>query len=330
MKVLLTGAFGNIGISTLDELLCQGHQVRCFDVPTRKNRKIARAYKKNIEVFWGDMRNPQDVIQAVQDQQIAIHLAFIIPTLSVTGINCEEKPDFAFQVNVEGTQNLIQALESLPETPKIIFSSSLHVYGQTQDCPPPRTIYDPIHPIEHYSRHKVKCESMLKASSLEWSILRFAAVLPLNLKLDPGMFDVPLNNRIEYIHTRDVGLALANAVRSDFVWRKILHIGGGTTCQYYYYELVEKIMHAVGLGMLPEWAFGSVPFCTDWLDTTESQMLLRYQRYNLDDYVKDLTKLLGFRRTLSRWFRPIARAALLRKSPYYNKNHANAIQGMVG
>jgi nucleoside-diphosphate-sugar epimerase len=330
MKVLLTGAFGNIGISTLDELIRQGHQVRCFDVPTKKNRKTARRYRKVSDIVWGDLRNPDDVRHAVLDQQVAIHLAFIIPTLSITGIKCEEKPDLAFQVNVEGTRNLIQALESTSDTARIIFSSSLHVYGQTQDCPPPRTTADPVHPIEHYSHHKVKCESMLQASSLQWSILRFAAVLPIDLKLDPGMFDVPLNNRIEYIHTRDVGLALTNAARSESIWHKILLIGGGVRCQYYYFQLVEKIMETVGIGMLPESAFGTVPFCTDWLDTTESQKLLHYQRYTLDDYVKDLRKLLGFRRALTRWLRPIARAALLRKSPYYNNQHAGAVHGMVG
>ena len=42
MKVLLTGAFGNIGVSTIHELLKQGHQVRCFDVDTPVNRKTAK------------------------------------------------------------------------------------------------------------------------------------------------------------------------------------------------------------------------------------------------------------------------------------------------
>ncbi|TFG73654.1 MAG: NAD(P)-dependent oxidoreductase [Anaerolineales bacterium] len=330
MRVLLTGAFGNIGVSTLDELLRQGHQVRCFDVPTRRNRQTARHYRKNIEVFWGDLRNQDAITRAVQDQQIAIHLAFIIPTLSITGINCEEKPNLAYQVNVGGTQNLINALQAMHEPAKMIFSSSLHIYGQTQDSPPPRITTDPVHPIEHYSHHKVKCEAMLRASSLEWLIVRFAAVLPLDLKLDPGMFDVPLNNRIEYVHTRDVGLALANAIRCESVWGKTLHIGGGPACQYYYDEIVQKIMDTVGIGMLPERAFGIVPFCTDWLDTTESQGLLHYQRYTLDDYVRELKTLMGFRRILARWFRPFVRASLLRKSPYYHKTNLGAAHGLVG
>ncbi len=86
MRILLTGAFGNIGVSTLDELLRQGHQVRCFDVPSRQNRKTARQYQKNIEILWGHLRSQDDVTRAVQDQQVAIHLAFIILILSITGI----------------------------------------------------------------------------------------------------------------------------------------------------------------------------------------------------------------------------------------------------
>ena len=329
MKVLLTGAFGNVGISTLEELIQQGHTVRCFDVPTRRNRRIAHRYTQLCEIYWGDLRDAEAVHQAVRDQDVAIHLAFIIPTLSITGRQCEKEPEFAYQVNVQGTQHLIHALASQPKPMRLIFSSSLHVYGQTQDCPPPRTTNDPVQPIEHYARHKVLCESMIKDASLTWMIARFAAVLPIDLKLDPGMFDVPLNNRIEYVHTRDVGLALTNALRTDAVWGKTLHLGGGPACQYYYYQIVDQIMNALGIGMLPERAFGTVPFCTDWLDTSESQSLLHYQRFNLDDYVQDLLKLMGFRRYLMRWLKPFVRANLLRKSPYY-PGHLRGVHDMVG
>lgn len=36
MNVLLTGAFGNIGQSALDELLERGHTVRCFDLRQKR------------------------------------------------------------------------------------------------------------------------------------------------------------------------------------------------------------------------------------------------------------------------------------------------------
>jgi nucleoside-diphosphate-sugar epimerase len=320
MKVLLTGAFGNVGASTLGALLAQGHAVRCFDVPTRANRRAAQRWGSAAEVVWGDVRRPEDLAQAVLGVDAVIHLAFIIPKLSITGVGCEERPDFAREVNVGGTRSLITALEALPAPrPKLIFSSSLHVYGQTQDVPPPRTVSDPVQPIEHYSRHKVACEALVRASDLDAFIARFAAVLPLALRLDPGMFDVPLDNRMEFVHTRDVGLALANAVTCDAVWGRTLHIGGGARCQYVYREIVTAVLEAVGVGMLPEAAFGTTPFCTDWLDTDESQRLLRYQRLTLEDYVAEMAAMMGARRYLMRALRPLARWWLLRRSPYYRQ-----------
>lgn len=137
---------------------------------------------------------------------------------------------------------------------------------------------------------------MIRASGLQWAILRLAATLPIALKLDAGMFDVPLDNRIEYVHTRDVGLAFANAVSCPKVWGKTLLIGGGRRCQHYYWEIVEQILARMGVGSLPDEAFCSTPFATDWLDTKESQALLGYQQRTIADYVQDLVARLGLRR----------------------------------
>jgi UDP-glucose 4-epimerase len=158
---------------------------------------------------------------------------------------------------------------------------------------------------------------MVRASGLEWTILRFAAAMPLSLKLDPGMFDVPLANRMEFVHTRDVGLAVANAAGSPAVWGRLLLIGGGTRCQYYYREIVERVLTAAGVGMLPEAAFTTAPFATDWLDTAESQRLLHYQQRDLGDYVREMATALGQRRVLARAFRPLVRYLLVRRSPYF-------------
>ena len=275
MNVLLTGAFGNVGKSALEELLRQGHTVRCFDLKTKANERAARQFRGRIELVWGDLRCPEDVAVAVRDQDVVVHLAFIIPKMSATGIESEARPDWAREINVGGTRNLLDAMQALPRPPKLIFASSYHVFGRTQDQPPPRTVLDPVRPIEHYAHHKVACEHMVRASGLDWVIFRLAATLPLAIQLDPGMFDVPLENRMEFVYTRDVGLAIANGVGSEDVWGRVLLIGGGARCQYTYREIVRRILEAMGVGMLPEQAFGSVPFCTDWLDTSESHRLLR-------------------------------------------------------
>ena len=317
MKILVTGAFGNIGEGTVLELLDRGYRVRCFDVASRRNLKKAARLGECAEIVWGDLRNPGDMIAAVEGVDLVIHLAYVIPKLSATGIGCEDQPDWAWEVNVGGTQNLLQAICSQEQPAKIIFASSLHVYGITQNEPPPRQVSDPLKPMENYARHKIECEQLVRSSGLQWSIFRFAAALPFSLKLDPAMFEICLDNRMEYVHNRDVGLALANAVINSEIWGKVLHIGGGCRCQYTYREIVEKVLDGVGVGMLPEQAFSCRPFSTDWIDTEESQRLLHFQRYTLDEYMREFSTRLGFRRVLARIFRPVVRAILLARSPYY-------------
>ena len=201
MNVLLTGAFGNVGKSALAELLRQGHTVRCFDLKTRANERAARRFRGRIEVVWGDLRCPEDIAAAVRDQDVVVHLAFIIPKMSATGVESEARPDWAREINVGGTRNLLDAMQALPRPPKLIFASSYHVFGRTQDQLPPRTVLDPVRPIEHYAHHKVACEHTVRASGMDWAIFRLAATLPLAIQLDPGMFDVPLENRMEFVYT---------------------------------------------------------------------------------------------------------------------------------
>lgn len=317
LNVLLTGAFGNIGAQTLAELRARGHRVRAFDLPTPANRAAAAALGPGVDVFWGDLRRPEDVAAAVAGQDAVLHLAFVIPHLSATGVSSEARPDWARSVNVDGTRALIAALQAQPRRPRLVFASSLHVFGRTQDQRPPRTAADPVHPVEHYAQHKVACEALVRESGLDWAILRLPATLPIRPILDPGMFDVPLANRIEFAHGRDVAAAFAGALENDAVWGRLLLIGGGPRCQFYYGDLVRRILNAVGIGMLPAEAFALTPYSTDWLDTAEGERLLHYQRHTLDDYLSDLRAVLGRRRLLIQAVRPWLRGWLLRQSPFF-------------
>lgn len=321
MNILLTGAFGNIGTRALEAMVNAGHRVRCFDLKTKTNEKTAATFKDLIDVMWGDLRNASEISAAVKGQDVVAHVAFIIPRLSTTGVRSEDRPDWARAINVDGTRNLLDAMQAQPSPPKLIFTSSLHVYGRTQDQPPPRTAGDPSHPVEHYARHKVECEQMIKASGLSWVILRLGAALPIRLILDPGMFEVPLANRIEYVHSKDVGVAIANAAMCNEATGKTLLIGGGPQCQFVYRELIERVMAATGVGMLPAEAFTTVPYSVDWLNTTESERLLCYQQRTLDDYIRDTRQALGFRRPFIQLFRPLVRRSLLRQSPHYRQSH---------
>src|SRR5579884_1289720 len=99
MKILLTGAFGNVGFYTLQELIRQGQEVRCFDVKTPKTEEKARQFAGKIEVVWGDLRRQEDVLAAMEGCEVVVHLGFIIPPGS------DKDPKMAYDVNVGGTRN---------------------------------------------------------------------------------------------------------------------------------------------------------------------------------------------------------------------------------
>jgi nucleoside-diphosphate-sugar epimerase len=336
MRILITGGLGNVGASAGEELTRRGHHVRCLDLKTRPNARKAKRLAKvvgdmpgKMEMMWGDLRRLEDLLAAVEGQDVVVHLAFIIPKLSATGVECEAEPVWARAINVGGTRNLIDATRAQHRPPKLLFASSYHIYGLTQSRVPPLTLADPVRPIEHYAQHKVTCERMVRTSGLEWAIYRLAATLPLSMKLDPAMFDIPLENRMEFVHTRDVGKAIATGIAEAAIWRRTWLIGGGSRCQYYYREIAQIVLAGLGVGMLPEAAFSAKPFPTDWLDASASQALLHYQQRDLHDYVTDMRRYLGHRRILIRAFRPLVRRHLLSQSPYWRAARRRSSGGRV-
>jgi nucleoside-diphosphate-sugar epimerase len=314
MRVLLTGAFGNLGMSTLHALLQQGHQVRCFVSKRPVHTRTARRFAGKIELLQGDIRQPADLRPAVEDQDVIIHLAYVLAPRS------EDQPEVAYTINVEGTRQLLTAACNLPRPPSFLFASSFDVFGHTQDLPPPRRVSDPVQATDHYSAQKLACEEMVQQAGLPWTIFRFADIPPLGLRSPhPIMFRIPLQTRFEIIHPDDAGLAIANGIVSAEVWGKILLIGGGPTCQILYRDYLGRMLTMMGINMLPAQAFGSEPYCTDWLDTEESQRLLTYQRSSFDDLMHQLTRIVGYRRLLTTLVRPLARWWLLRMSPFYRQ-----------
>jgi UDP-glucose 4-epimerase len=308
---MVTGAFGNLGQPVVEQLIREGHQVRAFDLDNKANRKAARRFGADLDVVWGNLTSDEDVARAVEGQEAVVHLAFVLPYLSATGVSSESEPQWARNINVGGTRRLLNALRAMPTPAHILFTSSLHVYGQTREQSPYRKVGDPLRPTDHYSHHKIICETLVQRSRLQWAIFRLGASLPTRLILDKAMFIVPLNTRIEFVHHSDVALAVANALDNEAVWGHIWNIGGGTGCQLVQGELVRSVLDAVGVGMLPERAFGGEPFPTDWLDTSDSQHTLRFQYHNLQDYLRDLTAGLGRYRPMLKFVSPLIRAYLL-------------------
>ena len=320
-KVLLTGAFGNVGQNTLKQLLLRDHEVKCFELHNSINTKTCKklSEKMKFKTIWGDILNKDDVMNAVKGNDCIIHLAAIIPPLS------ERNPELARKVNVEGTRNIITAAKSLSNKPKFIMASSISVHGTTMHLTPPIKADTPLNPSDHYSHTKVECENMLRESALPWLVLRLAAVSvdKMPRKFDDIFFKMPLGQRIEFVSSRDCGIAFANAVALNEI-NKVFLIGGGEGCQLYQKELLTGFLDAFGLKRLPDEAFKKATkkedwFYTDWIDTRESQEKLKYQTETFQQYVNRMKRDHRLRRLGIKIISPIAKRVLLTKSPYYKK-----------
>jgi hypothetical protein len=79
------------------------------------------------------------------------------------------------------------------------------------------------------------------------------------------------------------------------------------------------MLEAIGIGPLPEDAFGQPRYCTDWLDTEDSQRLLHYQRHSAAEVIQDIAREVGWKRYLAGLSRPIVRRNILKMSPYWKK-----------
>lgn len=99
MKVLLTGADGMLGSNISRLLLAKGYNIRAFIQPGRDVNTIS---KLEIEYFYGDLLNKDQVIEA------AAGCDYIIHTAALTDV-WPSRSEIINKVNIEGTRNIIQA-----------------------------------------------------------------------------------------------------------------------------------------------------------------------------------------------------------------------------
>jgi len=313
MKVLLTGAFGNLGSIVLEKLLQAGHDVTCFDVNNKVNSEVAANIPGNYVTHWGDIRDSNTVIKLVEDQDAIIHLAAIIAPFS------ENNPELSYEVNVKGTETLLRAAEQSDKKPVFVFSSSCSVYGFTQDKEPPRTIDEPLCKTDGYSGHKIECEKMIQESSANWVITRIGGMVDSRMRHSDKQqmklaFSISANNRIEFIHPKDAATAFINAISEPKALSKVLLLGGGSACQVTHYDLVNVMTSAMGI-TLPTSHFGKEQLYSDWADTDEAQAILDFQHHSFADFEQECQDKFKWIRWIAKPFSPL----VVRLMPLYIK-----------
>lgn len=172
-KVLVTGADGFIGSHLTELLLEKGYQTKAFVYYNSFNTwgwldTLSQDKMKEIEVFSGDIRDPNGVREAMKGVDMVFHLAALIAIPF-----SYHSPDSYVDTNIKGTLNVLQAARDL-ETERIMITSTSEVYGTAQYVP-----IDEKHPYQGqspYSATKIGAdrlaESFYRSFNLPVSIVR--------------------------------------------------------------------------------------------------------------------------------------------------------------
>ena len=144
-KVLVTGADGFIGSHLTEKLLEAGYDVRAFAYYNSFNTwgwldHLPQDKLSQIDVFTGDIRDPNGVREAMKKVDEVYHLAALIAIPF-----SYHSPDSYVDTNIKGTLNVLQAAKDL-NTNRVLVTSTSEVYGTAQYIP-----IDELHPFQGQS-----------------------------------------------------------------------------------------------------------------------------------------------------------------------------------
>ncbi len=159
-KVLVTGADGFIGSHLVEELLKQGCNVRAFVYYNSFNSwgwldTLSDEKLKRLDIFAGDIRDPNGVAKALEGCDVVFHLAALIAIPF-----SYHSPDSYVDTNIKGTLNILQAART-QNTKKILVTSTSEVYGTAQYAP-----IDEKHPFQGqspYSATKIGADRLAES-----------------------------------------------------------------------------------------------------------------------------------------------------------------------
>src|ERR1700730_16082538 len=207
MTILVTGGTGLVGSRLLKRLVQAGVE----------GRALVRAGKElpaGVTPVEGDLLDPASLAKAVEGVSAIVHLAAVFRTPDT---------DQIWKVNLAGTRNLIDAVKAHAPDARVIMASTILVYNS--DSPRPGREDDASDPQLAYPASKLAAEKELRASGLNWSILRFPFVYG---DQDGHMESLPRfvhmwhpANKLSMIHHQDiataVNLALSGALDGRIV-----------------------------------------------------------------------------------------------------------------
>jgi len=201
MKILVTGINGFVGKILRPLLLEQGHEVFGLDLKGNEDNVFA--------VDITDSKKVEDAVLQISPQAI-IHLA------GIAVVNFDNPKDL-YDINVNGTLNLLLATSKLKEKPNFLFISSSQVYGRVAERDLPIRESHFINPINHYGASKAAAEKIALAFHQEAG-LPLVIARPFNHIGRGQTTNFVLPKIVEAFKKKEASLTLGNInVERDFL-----------------------------------------------------------------------------------------------------------------
>jgi UDP-glucose 4-epimerase len=237
-QVAVTGGAGFVGTNLVRELLAQGHEVTIVD-------DLSTGLLSNIENLSVEFHNISitdfnSLKSALRNSEYVFHLAArgSVP-------RSIQNPRATFEVNVTGTQNILEIARE--NGAKVVFSSSSSVYGSNSELPKHEKMW--MSPLSPYAASKLAGEALVqsyvKSYGIEVITLRFfnifgpfqrpnhdyAAVIPSWIwkamnKQPLAVYGNGTQSR-DFTYVKNVIEAMMLAIRSDFAYSDPINLAFG-------------------------------------------------------------------------------------------------------
>jgi nucleoside-diphosphate-sugar epimerase len=247
--VVVPGGAGFYGSVLVRQLLRAGYRVRVIDILMYGPEPIMELFiDPNFEFVKGDVLDVELMKTNLQDADIVVHLAALVGYPL-----CKKHPDRARQVNVQGTQNVLDLIDP---SVKLIYASTGSNYGEVEGICTEET---PLNPLSIYGETKTESEHMCMARPNTVSY-RFATAfglaprLRLDLMINDFAFQALVQNyllvyekhfRRTFIHVVDMARCVLHTLENWESMKDQTYNVGHDTMNFTKEDIVRKLQEKV-------------------------------------------------------------------------------------
>ncbi|MEL6822783.1 MAG: NAD-dependent epimerase/dehydratase family protein [Calditrichota bacterium] len=309
-KILVIGGAGFIGSHVVDQLLLEDvKEVIVYDNFCRGSREnLSEALtddRVRIYDIGGDILQTDVLNSAVKEVDAVVQLA------ALWLLQCYDYPRAAFDVNIRGTFNVLEACRDY-NIERLVWSSSASVYGDAVEIP--MTEDHPYNNRTFYGATKIAGEAMCRAFNdrygLSYAGLRYmnvygarqdykgtyiAVIMKILDRIDQGLPPIVYGDgsqSYDFIYVEDVARANVCALKSD-ASDEFYNVGSGTRTSIK--ELCQMLLDLTGSDLEIQYEPAGQTFVTNRIGSTEKaekQIGFRTQI----DLEEGLRKLIEWRR----------------------------------